>query len=63
MPATAVDPVLRPAQAAEALGIARSTLTRWRQRDDFPKALTLGPGAVGFRRSDIENWLASRPEA
>ena len=39
MPATApaVDPILRPARAAEALGITRSTLTRWRQRDDSPE--------------------------
>ena len=63
MPATAVDPVLRPAQAAEALGITRSTLTRWRQRDDFPKALRLGPQAIGWRRADIESWIAERPDA
>ena len=57
------DQILRPAEVAAMLGVTRSTLTRWRQRDGFPQPLKLGPGAVGFRRSDVEAWLADRPQA
>ena len=63
MPATAVDTIMRPAEVAERLGIGRSTLSRWRQRDDFPKALRLGPNRVGWRAADIDRWIADRPEA
>ena len=55
--------ILRPAQVAERLAITRSTLNRWRQRDDFPKPLRLGPQAIGWRRADIERWLSDRPTA
>ena len=30
------------------------------KRGEFPAPVKLGARAVGWRRSDVENWLASR---
>ena len=53
--------ILRPAQVASVLGVHRATLWRWIKRGDFPAPLQLGRNAIGFRQSDICDWLASRP--
>ena len=57
------DPIMRPKQVADELGITRATLSRWRDAGRFPDALQLGPNSVGWRRSDIDAWLNSRPKA
>ena len=57
------DQILRPAEAAAMLGITRSTLNRWRERPGFPQPLRLGPAAIGFRASDLRDWLDNRPTA
>jgi len=51
--------VLRRKQVAALLNISLATLRRW-QSKGFPKPVQLGPRCVGFRRSDVEAWLASR---
>ncbi|KZT17035.1 hypothetical protein A1D30_05975 [Acidovorax sp. GW101-3H11] len=52
--------VLRPKRAAVLLNISLATLSRWRKIPGFPKPVQLGPRSVGFLRSDVEAWLASR---
>ena len=44
-----------------ACGISRSTIYEVIRRGDFPAPVKLGARAVGWRRSDIEAWLESRP--
>lgn len=44
-------------------GISRSTIYEMIHRDEFPPQVKLGARAVGWHRSDIEAWLASRPAA
>ena len=44
-------------------GIWRSTVYEMIQRGEFPGPVKLGARAVGWRRSDIEAWLESRPAA
>jgi len=41
-------------------GISRSTIYEMIRRDEFPAPVKLGARAVGWRRSDIEAWYASR---
>ena len=41
--------------------ISRSTIYEVIRRGDFPAPVKLGARAVGWRRSDIEAWLESRP--
>ncbi len=55
--------VLRRSQLPAILGISLATIDRLRARGDFPVPLKLGQQAVGFIRTDIEAWLASRPVA
>ena len=44
-------------------GISRSTIFEIIRRGEFPPQFKLGARAVGWRRKDIEAWLASRPAA
>lgn len=52
--------VWRSKQVATLLNISRATLARWRKTRGFPQPVQLGPRSVGFLRSDVEAWLASR---
>lgn len=53
--------VLRPREAARYVGVSRPTIDRWRKAGKFPKALQLGAQAIGWRRSDLDDWLNNRP--
>lgn len=53
--------VLRPREAARYVGVSRPTIDRWRKAGKFPKALQLGDQAIGWRRSDLDEWLNGRP--
>lgn len=53
--------VLRPREAARYVGVSRPTIDRWRKAGKFPKALQLGAQAIGWRRSDLDDWLNDRP--
>jgi hypothetical protein len=37
------------------------TLERWIEREGFPRGIMLGPNTRAWRRSWLEQWLASRP--
>lgn len=52
--------VLRPHDAARVLGVARQTLARWRCEGQGPAFVKLGARLVGYRRTDLDAWLASR---
>ena len=43
--------------------ISKATLWRWRKAGEFPPPIQLGPNTVGWRRGDVDEWLASRPLA
>ena len=52
---------LRPATAAEKLGVGLSTLWRYAQTiPDFPKPVKLSPRCTIFFESELDAWLASR---
>lgn len=53
--------VLRPREAARYVGLSRPTIDRWRKAGKFPKALQLGAQAIGWRRSNLDEWLDERP--
>ena len=42
-------------------GLSRTSIWRQVDRGTFPKPVKLGPRAVGWRASDIEEWLRNRP--
>jgi prophage regulatory protein len=56
------DRILRPRDLSARIGLSLSTLWRLRRRGDLPEPIRLSPGCVGWRASDIDAWLAARPE-
>lgn len=61
MPAT--DPIIRPRELPEHVGLSKATVQRLINRGDFPRPLRLSPGAVGWRKSTLDAWLAARDKA
>lgn len=60
--ATRPDRIMRLAEVQQRIGIrGKSTIYRWVQHREFPAPLALGGGSVGWRESDIDAWIASRP--
>ena len=49
--------IIRYSELAKELGVSKSTIWRWRNSGRFPRPLNLGPRIVGWRTSDIQDWL------
>jgi prophage regulatory protein len=53
--------ILRFAQVTDRIGpVHPTTLLRWERDGRFPKRIHLGLNSVGWRESDIEQWIESR---
>ncbi len=52
--------ILRINEVAKYVGLHRSTVYRMINRNEFPAPLRLGPNAIGWRREEIEEWIATR---
>jgi excisionase family DNA binding protein len=46
-------------ELADTLGVSAETVLRWTRRGDLP-AIRLPGGAIRYRESDLDAWLASR---
>jgi prophage regulatory protein len=57
-----MDNLIRPATLAKKLGIGLSTLYDQMKRPDFPPKVQIGPQAVGFRESEIIEWIDANTE-
>ena len=55
--------ILRRKNVEIMVGLSRSTIYKLMSQGSFPKAIRLGPRAVGWRLSDIEVWIESRTNA
>lgn len=53
--------ILRIRSVIERTGLSQSTIYKYMSEGQFPKPIRLGPRAVGWRDSDIEDWIAARP--
>ena len=58
-----IDPILRMSDVVEVTCLSRATINRRRATGQFPKPLKLGKQNIGWRQSEIEDWLASLPRA
>jgi predicted DNA-binding transcriptional regulator AlpA len=56
--------ILRPRQVVE-LGYVASVVTLWRLRKEpgFPPTIRLGANSIGFKKVDLDAWVASREPA
>jgi len=53
--------ILRMREVIQRIGLSRSTIYKLMGNDDFPRPMKLGSQAIGWRDSDIEAWISSRP--
>jgi predicted DNA-binding transcriptional regulator AlpA len=54
------DYFIRKAEAARRFGVRVRTLERWEELGLFPRRVQIGPGAVGYRASELEKFAESR---
>jgi prophage regulatory protein len=52
--------ILRRKQVEARTGLARSTIYHHIKAGTFPRPVSLGPRAVGWLESDVNNWIAER---
>ena len=52
--------ILRRKQVQARTGLARSTIYFHIQNGTFPRPVPLGPRAVGWLESEINDWIAER---
>ena len=60
------EQILRLAEVLAMTGLSRSSLYRRINSGDFPAPIRLGGAdsrAVGWRRSEVEAWIKSRPRS
>ena len=60
-----VDPLelIRKRELARMLNVHAWTNDHWRRHGRIPPPIVLSPQVLGWRRSDIENWLKEKQEA
>ena len=54
--------ILRLPTVCSRIGYCRSSIYNLVASGEFPKPIRLGPRAIGWLESDIEQWIASRVE-
>lgn len=57
------DPVLPPKIVAATIGLHRATIYEMVREGRFPSPIQLTDTRIGWRRSTIDAWLASRVRA
>jgi len=62
-PSDAPTVILRMASVRRMTTLGRSTIYRLMSLKLFPSAIKLGPRAVGWRLTDIDQWLEERPDS
>ncbi len=58
-----MDNLIRPQTLAKKLGIGLSTLYDRMKEPDFPRKVQISKQAVGFRESEIIEWMDANTEA
>lgn len=60
---SALDPILRLPEILRVLKVSKTTLYRWCATGNFPRPLQLSSNIVGWRESEVREWLESRRPA
>ena len=58
-----VEEILRKRRVLAVIGMGNTWLNEAVKRKEFPAPVRLGARAVGWKRSDVEAWVASRQKA
>ena len=54
------EKILRPKDLIKMLGISRTSLWRLEREGCFPKHLQLGVRSIGWKLSDVNQWIKER---
>ena len=54
------DSVLRKPDVESITGLDRTTIDRLESRGEFPRRIKLSTRAIGWKASEVEQWLHSR---
>jgi prophage regulatory protein len=57
-----VDRIVREAERRSITGIGRTTAWSLQKRGEFPAPVGLTGGRVGWRLSELQEWVKSRPK-
>jgi predicted DNA-binding transcriptional regulator AlpA len=57
-----LDPVLTEPDTAKWLSVGVSSLQRWRAQGRGPEFVRISQRRIGYRKSAVERWLASREQ-
>ena len=57
------DRILRAAEAAQKLGLGRTSFYSLLKEKDFPRPIALSARARGYSERELDAWLASRPRS
>lgn len=55
-----LDRIIRLPELIQITGVSKSTTYRWCALGLFPRPVSLGPSSVGWRESEVQEWLKSR---
>ena len=55
------DRILRKPEVLRMVGVGYTTIWEMMARGEFPSSIQIAPRAVGWRESEILDWLESRP--
>lgn len=55
--------IIRPNELSRILGISTVTIWRWEKEGKLPSRKKIGDRAVGWKESDIEDWIDNCPNA
>lgn len=54
------DPIMRRRQVEAWIGLSRSSIYAAMARGEFPRPIRISRKAVGWRQSEINEWLSRR---
>jgi prophage regulatory protein len=54
------DRIVRAKEARTLVGISRTTIHELEKRGNFPRRVELTGGRVGWRLSELQQWIESR---
>ena len=57
------DRVIRLPEVLHLCGLSRSALYEMIPRNQFPRPVRIGARSVGWRHSEIQKWIETRPPA
>lgn len=57
-----MDRIIRAKELQQLTGLSRVTIWRREREGNFPKRVKLSVGAVGYRLSEVKEWLAQLEE-